>query len=276
MRIKIKYGDYYYSVLARKDEISDSEIPVIFLHGFTGSALDWISITDKLPEKYFPICPDFFGHGKSESPVESGYYSAKGISAQIESLYKYFNFEKAAICGYSMGGRGGLTFFFDHPERVIGLLLESANPGIRDISEKNDRAQNDRELAEKIENAGIEWFTDYWQSLPLFNSQNSLSSQILDKIRKMRISNSPTGLRNSLMNFSPAVMENYWPLLNTIEVPVEIICGELDIKYTLIGGEMEQLIPGSQMEKIPNAGHNVHLEKPEIFYNLLLQFLFKL
>jgi 2-succinyl-6-hydroxy-2,4-cyclohexadiene-1-carboxylate synthase len=56
-------------------------------------------------------------------------------------------------------------------------------------------------------------------------------------------------------------------------MPVLLIAGELDTKFCKIAQEMHQPIPGSRLEIIGGAGHTVHLEKPEIFDKIVLDFI---
>jgi len=59
-----------------KNEI-ERKIPIIFLHGFTGSSKDWEFTKSKIPKNYTPIFIDLLGHGKSSSPEQPEYYTTE-------------------------------------------------------------------------------------------------------------------------------------------------------------------------------------------------------
>ena len=59
--------------------------------------------------------------------------------------------------------------------------------------------------------------------------------------------------------------------LSTLALPVLIIAGALDAKYAEIGRQMVAALPTARLEIVPDAGHTVHLEKPDVFDNLILQ-----
>jgi hypothetical protein len=57
-----------------------------------------------------------------------------------------------------------------------------------------------------------------------------------------------------------------------LHIPVLLIVGELDTKFTEIARSMAQALPQSQLCIVPGAGHAVHLEQPEEFDALVGDF----
>jgi pimeloyl-ACP methyl ester carboxylesterase len=57
--------------------------------------------------------------------------------------------------------------------------------------------------------------------------------------------------------------------LPTLHIPVLLIAGVLDTKFTAIARHMAQALPQSQLRIVPGAGHTVHLERPEEFVSLV-------
>ena len=74
-------------------------------------------------------------------------------------------------------------------------------------------------------------------------------------------------------NFGQGQMENLWNNLSRIKIPTLLLTGALDTKYISIQQEMVKLFPNSSHKIIEDAGHNLHLEKPEVFVNLVRDFL---
>jgi 2-succinyl-6-hydroxy-2,4-cyclohexadiene-1-carboxylate synthase len=52
-----------------------------------------------------------------------------------------------------------------------------------------------------------------------------------------------------------------------------IIAGEQDVTYCNVGYEMSRVIPGSRLAVVPDAGHAVHLERPDAYRRLVESFL---
>lgn len=60
-----------------------------------------------------------------------------------------------------------------YPETIEQLILESASPGLQTIEERTVRVKADNILAERLEKEGIQAFVDYWENIPLFESQKT-------------------------------------------------------------------------------------------------------
>ena len=67
--------------------------------------------------------------------------------------------------------------------------------------------------------------------------------------------------------------EPLWDRLPALRVPTLLLAGELDAKYCDIARQMTVAMPAAQLAIVPNAGHAVHLEQPEVFESVVLAFL---
>lgn len=255
------------------DETSDrrNKIPIIFLHGFTGSSKDWNFIFNSLPKKFFPIAIDLIGHGETDSPEELCMYSCGSIIHQLNLISEKIGIDKFVIAGYSLGGRVALSYSIKYHNKILGAILESSTAGIEAISDKKERVEHDLLLADKIKSEGMEWFMKFWLELPMFHSLKEKFD--IDYIRNERAKNNVIGLSNMLAGFSTGLMSSYWQELKYLEFPVLLITGSEDQKFTDINRRMGELIPNVDLKIIDNAGHNTHLEKPELFTKLVLDFL---
>ncbi|MBO1914528.1 alpha/beta fold hydrolase, partial [Microvirga sp. 3-52] len=101
--------------------------------------------------------------------------------------------------GYSMGGRIALSYTINHPKRVASLILESSTPGLETERERIERMNKDKILAQKICSEGILSFVEFWEGIPLFDTQKKLSTEQQQKIRTERLSQNAVGLANSLL-----------------------------------------------------------------------------
>ncbi|MFA7227406.1 MAG: 2-succinyl-6-hydroxy-2,4-cyclohexadiene-1-carboxylate synthase [Melioribacteraceae bacterium] len=269
--MKLKVEDIEFNLLLNESSFEQSKIPVIFLHGFTGDAGDWQFIVDQLPEKYFPVAVDLIGHGSTDSPKDQMHYTCSAIVRHLDSIFSQLNFEKVILVGYSMGGRVALSYSLKHTDRIIAAVLESTTPGIEDICMKKERVEIDYLFAEKIKKEGVESFINFWFDTPLFNSLKKLPN--FKEVRSKRIANSVTGLSNSLMSFSTGLMTSYWDKIVSLNFPVLLITGDYDKKYTSINTKMRLKLPDARHNSVSDCGHNVHLEKPEVFTKLVNEFL---
>ncbi len=269
--MKLKVDDIQFNLLINESNFNNEKTPIVFLHGFTGRAADWQFIFDKIPPKFSPIAIDLIGHGETDSPKNQDYYSCHAIVHQIDSILDQLNIKKFIIVGYSMGGRAALAYSFKNPQKIKAAILESTSPGIEDFRLKKERVEFDFLLSDKIKIEGVESFIEYWFNIPLFESLKKHPNFKTEM--KLRNQNSATGLANILSSFSTGLMPSFWEKLPQLNFPILLLNGELDEKYSDINNEMMNKLPNAIHKSIPECGHNVHLEKPELFTKFALDFL---
>jgi 2-succinyl-6-hydroxy-2,4-cyclohexadiene-1-carboxylate synthase len=251
---------------------SDNE--VFFLHGFTGCSADWVPIAPSLYKKYNYYLVDLIGHGKSSSPIESHYYYIDAIVNQLKEIILSVSKNKVIIAGYSMGGRIALNFALQYGNLLKGLIVESSTWGINDEIQREERIIQDEKLAEFIISNPIDTFIDYWMNLELFNTQRRLPSEVLARIRERKLENNKIGLANSLRYSGTGIMKPLDNRISDVQARTMLITGELDSKFTGINAEMVKLFTNAEHTIIKNAGHNTHLEDPDVFIEALNKFLF--
>lgn len=155
---------------------------VIFIHGFTGSAEDWFSIIEQLPDTFNYAAIDLIGHGKSDKPVNPDYYTTEAIVEQIKFVKDKLTLNQPVILiGYSMGGRAALSFATAYPKDIKGLILESSSAGIKNESDRKKRYEDDMKLVQFIQDHTMEEFIELWYDQEMFNTQRRFSN---DKIKK--------------------------------------------------------------------------------------------
>ncbi len=269
--MKLKVDNIQFNLLINESDFNNEKTPIVFLHGFTGRAADWQFIFNKIPPKFSPVAIDLIGHGKTESPANPDYYSCHAIVHQIDSILDQLNIKKFIITGYSMGGRAALAYSFKNPQKIKAAILESTSPGIEDFRLKKERVEFDFLLSDKIKKEGVESFIEYWFNIPLFESLKK--HPYFGDEKKLRNQNSTTGLANILSSFSTGLMPSLWEKLPQLKFPVLLLNGELDEKYTDINNEMKNKLSNATHKSISECGHNVHLEKPELFTKFVVEFL---
>jgi 2-succinyl-6-hydroxy-2,4-cyclohexadiene-1-carboxylate synthase len=267
----LKVDDIEFNLLLNEHDLNRNKTPIVFLHGFTGDSSDWQFLFNKLSGNFLPVAIDLVGHGKSSSPPDPKHYTCTAIVHQLNSIFSQLNFKNIILAGYSMGGRVALSYCLKHSSQISAAILESTTPGIEDICLKKERVEFDLLLAEKIKNEGVESFINFWFDTPLFKSLKNLPG--FDIIRNKRLQNSKTGLANSLLSFSTGLMNSYWDKLHSLTFPVLLISGNIDSKYTKINKEMKTKFPSAIHKRVSECGHNVHIEKPELFTKLVVEFL---
>jgi 2-succinyl-6-hydroxy-2,4-cyclohexadiene-1-carboxylate synthase len=238
---------------------------LVMLHGFTGSATTWDFLRPVLEERHRLIAVDLPGHGRSSSPSDPGRYSLDRLAVDLSAILDSIEVERAAIMGYSMGGRAALRFAIARPNRISALILESTSPGLSDAAERDARATSDALLADAIERDGVEAFVSRWERLPLWQSQRAMPDAGRKALREQRLANNARGLANSLRGSGSGAYQDVLNVARGIASPALIIAGGLDTKYVELGRELAHAIPTATLQIVDNCGHAVHLEKPDVF-----------
>ncbi len=247
--------------------------PIVLLHGFTGSAAGWGSHLETLAAAgKRSISLDMLVHGASDIPDEIGRYCMQPARDDMHSALDVLGIRRgeAILLGYSMGGRIALYTALSGYFR--GLILESASPGIADDAERAARKASDDALADRIERDGVPAFMDYWENLPLFASQKSLPDAVQSEVRAARLRNNARGLANSLRGVGTGVQPALHAQLAKLDIPTLLIAGAIDTKFTAIARNMATALPHAQLAIVPGAGHTVHLEQPQVFDTLVIEF----
>jgi 2-succinyl-6-hydroxy-2,4-cyclohexadiene-1-carboxylate synthase len=247
--------------------------PLLMLHGFTGSIEAWQGIPEKLANRFHVIAVDMIGHGKTSAPEDPGRYSIEHAVEDLLALLDRLGIERTLLLGYSMGGRVAQHLALAVPDRLPAVILENTAPGIDDPNERETRRTSDERQAQMIEKRGLERFIRHWESIPLFESQKSLPDEVRQRQRAIRLGQSPVGLANSLRGTGAGSMEPVWSRFTEFSMPVLFVAGEYDEKYREIGKAMTAEMPCADYVEIAGAGHTVHLEEPERYVEVVVDFL---
>ena len=255
----------------------EKETTIVFLlHGFTGSANDWLEIIPNLKKNFSYVAVDLIGHGKSASPKDVGLYSEQALVWQLDDIFNHFTKNKFILIGYSMGGRAALSYATHFPEKLSGLVLESSNAGIANEKLRAERVQNDEKIIKMIQEKSLEEFIEFWMNQDLFASLKNLPKEKLLRSQKSKVKGQKIGLINSLKGFGTGIMPPLHKMLHLVKCRTLLITGELDTKFTQINVELVNLFPSAKHVVVNNAGHNVHLEKAEEFGKVVAEFWEKL
>jgi 2-succinyl-6-hydroxy-2,4-cyclohexadiene-1-carboxylate synthase len=243
---------------------------LVLLHGFTGSHLSWDALARRWSRHYYVIVPDLPGHGQTAASANASEGSMPKMADRLSQLLQRLSIPKAAVLGYSMGGRLALHWAVRHGQQVQRLILESASPGLEDAAQRQKRRRQDRELAQSIEVRGIDWFVPFWSNQPLFQHQPDSLKALENRIRQAQ---SAMGLAQSLRAAGTGEQESLWPNLKDILMPVLLVTGSEDPKFCAIAEEMAQRFPNAKWVCVAQSGHTVHGEQMDRFYEAVDAFL---
>jgi 2-succinyl-6-hydroxy-2,4-cyclohexadiene-1-carboxylate synthase len=244
---------------------------LLFLHGFVGTGRDWQSVISHLSGLYYCIAPDLPGHGKTILNADARSADWPLLVDNLADFVKFLNKKNIVMIGYSMGGRLALHLALNYPVFFKGLVLESASPGLKTAQERQKRIQEDEIIARELERTPFEQFLRKWYRQPVFHSLNQHKDY--QKLINRRLAADPEQLAAALRLLSTGKQPSLWTDLVKIKLPLFLLAGERDLKFSLLMSEMQQLCPHAELQLVKQAGHNIHFEKPLVFLQYISNFL---
>ncbi len=239
--------------------------PVVLIHAFPLSREMWELQTRELARHGFRvILPDLPGFGENNSDKR---FSIPEIANQVAEMLESLKIDKAIVGGLSMGGYVAFELFRLIPEKLAALILCDTTY----LADTDEKRNSRFSLISKVEKHGSQALIE--NMLPNLISEQtkhnnpSLYAELQETFTKVN----PDSIINAL--HSLAERNDSSDVIRQISVPTLLIFGEFDKVTGLENGrEMNQIINGSELVVIENAGHFSNLEQPEKFNAALLNF----
>ena len=257
---------------------NQDKIPVLLLHGFMQTGMSWETIASRLADTHCVYALDFLGHGKSSKPRDSSLYSfdaqvrmVEEFLEQVACVDKEGAKRRAHVIGYSMGGRIALGLASSEKDLLYSLVLESCNFGPAGSEERTSALERNRAWAQQLRSAGIEKFVEYWESLPLFETQRETGFD--EVLRPERLANDAEAMALCLEGAGKHAMpdsEKTHAVIASTWIPVKYLWGYDDAKTEPVAHRLEH--DGIDVTSF-GTGHNVHLEAPMLYGTVVQEFL---
>jgi 3-oxoadipate enol-lactonase len=238
--------------------------PIFLIHGLGMDQSMWDLQILEFSRDYQVIVYDLRGHGQSESPEHP--YSIDLFADDLDQFLHFLGLRKAAVLGFSLGGRILLRLAIKYPGEVQALILADAQS-----ETPPESAHRFRILAEIVRREGMGRAAELFFSFPFLQGLAKREPDRWEKEKKRFLQASPVGLANSCLAI--AEMKPMNDQLSVIQAPTLALAGEEDEPYLPYLDLYVQKIKGCQKRLIPQAGHMSNLENPEAFHAAVWSFL---
>jgi len=244
--------------------------PLVLLHGFTGHPASFQKVLTQLPLSTRVLCPVLLGHDGGEPSPEAPKDFATAV-ARLADQIREAHLGPAHLCGYSLGARVALGLLVEHRELFRSATLIAVHPGLPDPSERKARAAADARWLALLHEQGLTEFLHRWAEQPLFHTQTALPAAVQAAQDAVRRRHNPRGLMQSLRVLGLAQMPHYWPTLPELALPIHLVVGALDEKFSALADRAAARLPAARVTRLPGIGHNVLLEAPDTVCALLAE-----
>jgi 3-oxoadipate enol-lactonase len=232
-----------------------ADAPVVMLSNSLSTRLEmWDPQVHALAERYRVLRYDSRGHGRSDAP--DGPYTIEMLADDALGLLDALGIERVHFCGLSKGGMVGQVLGARHGARLISLALcaTAAHMPQQQVWDERIRVAREQGMAALADGAIGRWFTEAFRREP---------SIVVDRVRQMILDTPPHGYAACCAAIRDMDLRK---LITGIQVPTLVIVGEDDpATPPEKAREIQSLIPGAQLEVIPDAAHLLNIEQDVAF-----------
>lgn len=243
--------------------------PLIILHGLFGMLDNWQTLAIQFSTHFKVFTIDQRNHGKSFHSPDFNYHL---LADDLYDFMHQHHLPSAHIIGHSMGGKTAMQFAVNNPEMVNKLIIV--------------------DIAPKDYPAGHDEIFDAFNSFDIgkVNSRNEaddlMSHLVPDFGTRQFLLKNLTRNKDGSYGWKcnlPALQEHYLEILANSLTPFD----QFDKQVLFMkGGASERYIempedkatilhffPNAVIETIDNAGHWIHAEQPEAFFQAAMIYL---
>jgi 3-oxoadipate enol-lactonase len=239
--------------------------PVVLIHGLGGTAgAIWKHLAGELVGEFDVVTYDLRGAGRS--PVPPGPYELEDFVRDLRALVEERRLEQPALVGHSFGGTIALTYAAEYPADVSAVV---AVGGPTDLP---DAARNGlRDRAETVKSSGMQAVAETVVTNAMAPSFRERRPDEFRAYTELLLANDPAGYAatcRAVAGFSLAGR------LARIEAPVLLIGGVLDgVAPPAAQEEAGSRIANARYVEVPDCGHILPWEKPDVLRHEVLGFL---
>jgi pimeloyl-ACP methyl ester carboxylesterase len=255
-------------------EETGSGTPLIFVHEFAGDHRSWELQLQHFGRRYRAISYAARGYPPSEVPESPASYSQNRAADDIAAVLDHLGIAKAHVCGLSMGGFATLHFGFRYPTRALSLCVAGCGYGAEPEMRDTFRAEADAVVA-SLRADGMKAFAERYAYGPTrvqFEAKDprgfAVFKQALAEHSALGSANTQLGCQKERPSLYHLQAE-----MAALTVPTLILTGDEDWPCLAPGLLMKRTIPSAALAVMPNCGHTINLEAPDMFNGLLGNFL---
>ena len=243
----------------------------VILHGFSRHAWQATPTARALAEDHRVIALDQRGHGDTEW---TDVYGIAPMVGDVLAFLDAFAIERMALVGHSMGGIVSMAFAALHPDRVSAVVLGDIGPEIATIGiERIQRQVREQDVFTSVDEAYAHSLTHDPYADP-----GALRSWVEHNVREL-----PDGtltwkydkaLRDGTARYENFPGDEQWTFWSAIDVPILLLRGEhSDILSEDIAARMLAANPRAELRTLPNAGHSIAIDAPDLVASAVAEFL---
>ena len=281
---------------------SKKQYPIIYLHGGPGgfvSDRDIKALSPLAEDGYDLYLYDQIGSGQSDRLANISDYTVDRHLKDLREIIGKIGTDKVILIGQSWGSVLAVLFAADNPEKIDKLiftnpgpifpvqkeLMDSKAPDSLHLREPYYSNRQGNEKANNLRTKAIAFFaTKFNTKLAPDKEADDFATYLNSELNKSTVCDTAKllkpeaggGFYSSIMTFENLnqVQDHRMKLKNT-RIPVLIMKGQCDNQKWGFTNEYLNLFSNHQFTLIPDAGHFIAIEQPELYINTIRKYLGK-
>lgn len=237
----------------------------LFVHGFTGSKLDF---SDQLPwfaQTGRALAYDQRGHGESSN---CGTYTLYALVADLFGFLDALEIERCHVLGHSLGGMVVMRALLASPDRFASAILMDTAPHPLELFDAGVR----KSLATIVADGGCQALLPGMRGQPQ-NASVKRGIEYLGEAEHWR------RIRVKLEQMDPAAfvelsaaLADHAPVtdaLSQLDLPVTVVVGAEDTPFVAPSKEMTARLPNARLAVVEDAGHSPQYENALVWRDVV-------
>lgn len=269
-----------------KPEIPNGQT-IVLLHGKNFGSDYWANTLRAMSGYgYRVIAPDQIGFGKSSKPEIR--YTFAMLAENTARLLDHLKLSRVVLVGNSMGGMLAVHFARRYPERVSALVLE--NPlGLEDYVQSIPPQETARLVQLEMAQTPASYRNFVKGYFAIWKPEYE---RFVEQFARVQLSGDyPHFAQVSALTYQMIYDGPIYSELPKLTVPTLLVIGQQDrtvfgrrfappdvVKplgnFPQLGRNAQQRIPGATLKEFNGVGHVPHLELPDRFYAVLMDFIY--
>lgn len=255
-------------------EVTGAGAPVIFVHEFAADHRSWEAQMRHFGQRYRCIAFGARGYPPSDVPEKPSSYSQVRATDDILAVLDHLKIPAAHVVGLSMGGFATLHFGFRHPARALSLVVAGVGYG----AEREQQAKFKSEVevvARSLLKEGMVAFAEKYAYGPTRVQFENKDPRGFAQFKKELGEHSALGSANTQLGVQGERPSLYDLVdrMRALTVPTLVLTGDEDWPCLAPSLLLKREIPSAALAVMPNCGHTINLEDPDLFNRIVGDFI---
>jgi pimeloyl-ACP methyl ester carboxylesterase len=247
-------------------EAAEQAANVLIVHGLAGRASEWRSTAHWLTQTHHVYAFDQRGHGVSDKIVTD--FSRDAYVNDVIGVIEQLQIAPVILIGQSMGGINAFLVAARRPDLVRGLVVIEASASENPLTQDSVR----------------EWLSSWPLPFPtltdarlFFGGRTLFAETWIEVLEERQDGYWPQfNLEHMVASMADITTRDYWDEWDKVRCPTLVVGGAASYIDQQELQKMAARIPDGRYSLVPHAGHDLHLEQPDLWQQAVLPFLFEI